>query len=109
MSLLLLPVELWSRGVLAPRGGFEPPTYGLEVRCSILLNYRGKRLLAEILVLSRIDAMFALIVRAVVTVGRILRFQNLSNLIKHVVLPLCWFGSVDSNHDSQIQSLLSCR
>lgn len=26
---------------LAPRGGVEPPTLGLEVLCSIQLSYRG--------------------------------------------------------------------
>ncbi len=29
-----------SLNLLARLGGFEPPTYGLEVRCSILLSYR---------------------------------------------------------------------
>jgi hypothetical protein len=28
----------------APSGGLEPPTYGLEVRCSIQLSYEGKGL-----------------------------------------------------------------
>src|SRR4051812_47335664 len=31
------------RGSEAPPGGLEPPTCGLEVRCSIQLSYRGVR------------------------------------------------------------------
>lgn len=28
---------------MAPLRGFEPPTSGLEIRCSILLSYRGMK------------------------------------------------------------------
>jgi hypothetical protein len=28
---------------MVPRGGFEPPTLGLEVLCSIQLSYQGVR------------------------------------------------------------------
>ena len=27
---------------MVPRRGLEPPTYGLGIRCSVLLSYRGK-------------------------------------------------------------------
>jgi hypothetical protein len=27
--------------IMVPRGGFEPPTLGLEVLCSIQLSYQG--------------------------------------------------------------------
>ena len=30
-------------GTMAPREGLEPPTGGLEIRCSIRLSYRGAR------------------------------------------------------------------
>ncbi len=35
------PLRFSSARRLAPRPGFEPGTYGLEVRCSIQLSYRG--------------------------------------------------------------------
>src|SRR5687768_9959157 len=35
----------YTRHILAPREGFEPPTIGLEVHCSIQLSYRGSSLL----------------------------------------------------------------
>ena len=33
-------LDLTPRNYLARLGGLEPPTYGLEVRCSIQLSYR---------------------------------------------------------------------
>jgi hypothetical protein len=33
-------VNIADNGILARLEGFEPPAYGLEVRCSIQLSYR---------------------------------------------------------------------
>ena len=37
------PLHKTTALALAPRGGFEPPTLGLEVLCSIQLSYQGVR------------------------------------------------------------------
>ena len=33
------PIKIKNK--MAPRSGLEPETYGLEVRCSVQLSYRG--------------------------------------------------------------------
>ena len=79
--------------ILAPRGGFEPPAYGLEVRCSILLSYRGKGLLAEIFILGCMLTMFTL-VETTLGLSLFLWCECSNQLVEHDVYSIRWLVGI---------------